>query len=44
MQKDWISKERDSLDYEVGVEKFLIYAEQNCKNPKKNTLPLLQMF
>ncbi|XP_074377228.1 uncharacterized protein LOC141718744 [Apium graveolens] len=39
MEKDWISKERDSLKYDVGVEKFFIYAEENCKNPKKIPCP-----
>lgn len=39
MEKDWISKDRDSLEYEIGVEKFLIYAEQNCENPKKYLAP-----
>ena len=39
MDKEWILKDRDSLDYEIGVEKFLIYAEQNCKNPKKVPCP-----
>nr|XP_017239523.1 PREDICTED: uncharacterized protein LOC108212306 [Daucus carota subsp. sativus] len=39
MEKDWISKDRDSLKYEIGVEKFLIYAEQNCENPKKIPCP-----
>ncbi|XP_017217105.1 uncharacterized protein LOC108194662 [Daucus carota subsp. sativus] len=39
MEKDWISKDRDSLEYKIGVEKFLIYAEQNCENPKKIPCP-----
>ena len=39
MDKDWISKERDSLEYEIGVEKFLIYAEENCEDPKKIPCP-----
>ena len=39
MEKDRISKDRDSLEYEIGVEKFLIYAEQNCENRKKIPCP-----
>lgn len=33
MGKSWILKERDSLEDEIGVERFLIYAEENAKNP-----------
>lgn len=35
MDKSWILKDRDSLDYEIGVENFLIFAKENavdCKN------------
>lgn len=39
MDKSWISADRDTLEYEVGVEKFLMYAEQNCKDPKKIPCP-----
>lgn len=31
MEKSWIKADRDSLEYEVGVEKFLIFAEENAK-------------
>lgn len=39
MDKTWISKERDSLEYEIGVEQFLIYAKENSKDPKKILCP-----
>lgn len=39
MDKSWISKDRDSLEYEIGVERFLIYAEENAKNPKQIPCP-----
>ncbi|XP_017223512.2 uncharacterized protein LOC108199985 [Daucus carota subsp. sativus] len=39
MDKTWISKERDSLDYEIGVEEFLIYAQENSKDPKRIPCP-----
>ena len=39
MDKSWISKDRDSLEYEVGVESFLIFAEENAKNRNKNPCP-----
>ncbi|XP_074377881.1 uncharacterized protein LOC141719401 [Apium graveolens] len=39
MEKYWIPKERDSLEYEVRIAKFLIYAEENYKNPKKIPFP-----
>ncbi|XP_074342698.1 uncharacterized protein LOC141680344 [Apium graveolens] len=39
MDKSWISADRDSLDYEIGVEKFLIFAEENCKDPKMIPCP-----
>ena len=39
MDKSWISTDRDSSDYEIGVEKFLIFAEGNCKDPKMIPCP-----
>lgn len=39
MDKTWISKDRDTLEYEIGVENFLIYAEENCKEPKNIPCP-----
>ncbi|KAL8127525.1 hypothetical protein AgCh_014439 [Apium graveolens] len=39
MDKLWNSADRDSLDYEIGVEKFLIFAEENCKDPKMIPCP-----
>ncbi|XP_074374393.1 uncharacterized protein LOC141714794 [Apium graveolens] len=30
MDKSWIFKDRDTLDYEIGVEEFLIFAEENA--------------
>nr|XP_017239640.1 PREDICTED: uncharacterized protein LOC108212424 [Daucus carota subsp. sativus] len=39
MDKSWISKDRDSLKYEVGVESFLIFAKENAKNPNKIPCP-----
>ncbi|XP_074377904.1 uncharacterized protein LOC141719426 [Apium graveolens] len=39
MDKSWISADRDSLEYEIGVEKFLIFAEENCKDPKMIPCP-----
>ena len=39
MDKTWISKDRDTLEYEIGVEKFLIYAEANCKESKSIPCP-----
>ena len=39
MDKTWISKDRDSLAFEIGVENFLIYAEENCKDRKKIPCP-----
>ena len=35
MDKSWIKADRDSLQYEIGVENFLIFAEENAKNQKK---------
>ena len=35
MDKSWISKDKDSLDVEIGVEKFLNFAEENSKDPKR---------
>ncbi|XP_074322988.1 uncharacterized protein LOC141659944 [Apium graveolens] len=37
MDKSWIFKDRDSLEYEIGVESFLIFAEENSKDP--NNIP-----
>ncbi|XP_074376826.1 uncharacterized protein LOC141718344 [Apium graveolens] len=34
MDKSWMRVDRDSLEYVIGVENFLIYAEENCKDPK----------
>ncbi|XP_074351722.1 uncharacterized protein LOC141690864 [Apium graveolens] len=34
MDKSWMWADRDSLEYEIGVENFLIYAKENCKDPK----------
>ena len=39
MDKSWIKADRDSLQYEIGVENFLIFAEDNAKNPKKIRCP-----
>ncbi|XP_074381134.1 uncharacterized protein LOC141722194 [Apium graveolens] len=39
MDKSWISADKDSLDYETGVEKFLIFVEENCKDPKMIPCP-----
>ncbi|XP_074324039.1 uncharacterized protein LOC141660961 [Apium graveolens] len=39
MDKSWISKDRDSLEFEIGVEEFLIFAEKNCKDPKRIPCP-----
>ena len=39
MDKSWIREDRDSLQYEIGVENFLIFAEGNAKNPKKIPCP-----
>ena len=39
MDKSWIKEDRDSLQYEFGVENFLIFAEGNAKNPKTNSCP-----
>nr|XP_017228874.1 PREDICTED: uncharacterized protein LOC108204092 [Daucus carota subsp. sativus] len=39
MDKSWISKDRDLLKYQVGVESFLIFAEENAKNPNKIPCP-----
>ncbi|KAL8156030.1 hypothetical protein AgCh_001196 [Apium graveolens] len=35
MDKAWISVDKDSLHYEIGVEKFLIFAEENCKDSEE---------
>ena len=34
MDKSWIKADRDSLEYEIEVEEFLVYAEGTAKNPK----------
>ncbi|XP_074368481.1 uncharacterized protein LOC141708644 [Apium graveolens] len=39
MDKSWIFKDRDSLEYEIGVESFLIFAEENSKDPKNIPCP-----
>ncbi|XP_074323624.1 uncharacterized protein LOC141660531 [Apium graveolens] len=39
MDKSSIKADRDSLQYEIGVENFLIFAEENFKNPKKIPCP-----
>ncbi|XP_074352343.1 uncharacterized protein LOC141691506 [Apium graveolens] len=39
MDKSWISKDRDSLEFEIGVKEFLIFAEENCKDPKRIPCP-----
>ncbi|XP_074364575.1 uncharacterized protein LOC141705573 [Apium graveolens] len=39
MDKSWIKADRDSLQCEIGVENFLIFAEENAKNPKKIPCP-----
>ncbi|XP_074356129.1 uncharacterized protein LOC141695813 [Apium graveolens] len=39
MDKSWIFKDRDSLEYEIGVESFLIFAEENSKDHKNIPCP-----
>ncbi|XP_074374165.1 uncharacterized protein LOC141714550 [Apium graveolens] len=39
MDKSWIFKDRDSLEYEIGVESFLIFTEENLKDPKNIPCP-----
>ncbi|XP_074373719.1 uncharacterized protein LOC141714076 [Apium graveolens] len=39
MDKSWIFKDKDSLEYEIGVESFLIFAEENSKDPKNIPCP-----
>ncbi|XP_062006028.1 uncharacterized protein LOC133723227 [Rosa rugosa] len=39
MDKSWINKYRDTLKYELGVENFLLFAEENASNPKKIHYP-----
>ena len=39
MDKSWISKDRDSLDFEIGVEEFLSFAEKNSKDPRRIPSP-----
>ncbi|XP_074356763.1 uncharacterized protein LOC141696534 [Apium graveolens] len=39
MDKSWIFKDRDTLDYEIGVEEFLIFAKENASDPKRIPCP-----
>ena len=39
MDKSWISKDRDSLDFKIGAEEFLSFAEENSKDPKRIPCP-----
>ncbi|XP_074342211.1 uncharacterized protein LOC141679672 [Apium graveolens] len=39
MDKSWIFKDRDTLKYEIGVERFLIFAEENSRDPKRIPCP-----
>ncbi|XP_074346491.1 uncharacterized protein LOC141685277 [Apium graveolens] len=39
MDKSWISKDRDSLEYEIVVENFLICAEENADDSRKIPYP-----
>ncbi|XP_074374466.1 uncharacterized protein LOC141714869 [Apium graveolens] len=39
MDKTWILQDRDSLAFEMGVENFLIYAEENSEDRKKIPCP-----
>ncbi|XP_074336335.1 uncharacterized protein LOC141673484 [Apium graveolens] len=39
MDKSWIFKDRDTLDYEIGVEEFLIFAEEIASDPKRISCP-----
>ncbi|XP_074351361.1 uncharacterized protein LOC141690463 [Apium graveolens] len=39
MDKSWISKDRDSLEYEIGVENFLSFAEENTEDSRKIPCP-----
>ncbi|XP_074337418.1 uncharacterized protein LOC141674606 [Apium graveolens] len=39
MDKSWIFKDRHTLDYEIGVEEFLIFAEENASDPKRIPCP-----
>ncbi|XP_074352501.1 uncharacterized protein LOC141691634 [Apium graveolens] len=39
MDNSWIFKDSDSLEYEIGVESFLIFAEENSKDPKNIPCP-----
>ncbi|XP_074323373.1 uncharacterized protein LOC141660298 [Apium graveolens] len=39
MDKPWIFKDRDTLEYEIGVEQFLIFAEENSRDPKRIPCP-----
>ncbi|XP_074327635.1 uncharacterized protein LOC141665551 [Apium graveolens] len=41
MDKTWIVKDRDTLEYKIGVENFLIYAEENSKDPRSICIPCL---
>ena len=39
MDKTWILQDRDSLAFEMGVENFLIYAEENSEDRNKIPCP-----
>ncbi|XP_024178737.1 uncharacterized protein LOC112184731 [Rosa chinensis] len=39
MDKSWINADRDTLKYELGVENFLIFAEENASNRKRIRCP-----
>ncbi|PRQ22472.1 putative Ulp1 protease family catalytic domain, Transposase-associated domain-containing protein [Rosa chinensis] len=39
MDKSWINADRDTLKYELGVENFLIFAEEYASNPKRIRCP-----
>ncbi|XP_040362226.1 uncharacterized protein LOC121049375 [Rosa chinensis] len=39
MDKSWINEDRDTLKYQLGVENFLIFAEENASNHKRIPCP-----
>ena len=39
MDKSWIKANSDPLQYEIGVENLLIFAEDDAKTPKKVPCP-----
>ncbi|XP_024200497.1 uncharacterized protein LOC112203814 [Rosa chinensis] len=39
MDKSWINEDRNTLKYEMGVETFLIFAEDNAIDPKRIPCP-----